>query len=309
MPDSFFYETNRTAFSICATCQRSCGLSASPRATTCAVGAGRAFKPSALRRRAEPHRRAVRKRGKPLLSVFRSYPPYIENRAVGLSLPVRHFVMKLPDYGRGRICRAANRLHAGTLPHPARQHRRRCGFQPFPLRTPSLALLYEATHRYREFFVLSLSVARLLFSARRAEIRSTLHNAGFVFYETNRTAFLICATCRHSCGLSASPRATTCAACAGLGISRRLLQAPAVQQHRRHADFWLYAFIGFKDPRSCLRVPSLGISYRDSTPAPSDEADAENRIPNAGIRRIGLLSHSLSFLLEILLSDSPVKRR
>ena len=189
MPDSFFYETNRTAFSICATCQRSCGLSASPRATTCAVGAGRAFKPSALRRRAEPHRRAVRKRGKPLLSVFRSYPPYIENRAVGLSLPVRHFVMKLPDYGRGRICRAANRLHAGTLPHPARQH-------------------------------------------------------------------------------------------------------------RRHADFWLYAFIGFKDPRSCLRVPSLGILYRDSTPAPSDEADAENRIPNAGIRRIGFLSHSLSFLFR-----------
>ena len=50
---------------FCATCRRACGLPASPRAATCALR-GSGIKPSALRRRAETHRRAVRKRGEPL---------------------------------------------------------------------------------------------------------------------------------------------------------------------------------------------------------------------------------------------------
>ena len=62
------------------------------------------FKSSALRRRAEPHRRAVRKWVNPYCPFLEAihHTENIENSAVGLSLPVRHFVMKLPDYGRGR---------------------------------------------------------------------------------------------------------------------------------------------------------------------------------------------------------------
>ena len=63
------------------------------------------FKPSALRRRADPHRKAVRKRGEPLLLVFRSHP----------------------TTDGDVLCRAANRLHAGALPRPARQQSRLAG--------------------------------------------------------------------------------------------------------------------------------------------------------------------------------------
>ena len=73
----------------------------------------------------------------------------------------------------------------------------------------------------------------------------------------------------------------------------------------RLAGFWLYAFIGFKDPRSCLRVPSLGISYRDSATAPSADADAENRISNAGIRRIGFPFTFTFFHLRDIFCRTP----
>ncbi len=175
-----FYETNRTAFLICATCRRSCGLTASPRATTCAACAGRAFKPSVLRRRAEPHRRAVRKRGEPLLPILRSHlrAESIENRAVGLSPPVRHLVMKLPDYGRGRTLSCGEPPQRGSAASPRTATSPPRGLLALPLRTPSLAPLYAT-----------------------APFRSHLHSDSVAS---------LCATCRRSCGLTASPRATTC---------------------------------------------------------------------------------------------------
>ena len=115
------------------------------------------------------------------------------------------------------------------------------------MRTPSLALLYEATHRYRRDFCTLSFCCEASILARRAEIRSTLRNAGFVFYETTRTAFLICATCRRFCGLAVSPRAVTCVACAGLGISRRLLPLAFSPPLSR----WLHTHFCATCQRSC----------------------------------------------------------
>ena len=132
----------------------------------------------------------------------------IENRAVGLSPPVRHLVMKLPDYGRGRTLSCGEPPPRGSSASPRTATSPPRGLLALPLRTPSLAHLYEATHRYRRDFCTPLC-CRASILARRAEIRSTLRNAGFVFLRNKSHGFLICATCRRSCGLAASPRAAT----------------------------------------------------------------------------------------------------
>ena len=201
----------------CATCRRSCGLSASPRATTCAACAG--------------------------LGISRRLLQATCRTAAALCFALSHIV----------------------------------GHLPYLRDVPKFAPLCTMPDSF--------------------------------FYETNRKAFLICATCRRFCGLSASPRATTCAACAGLGIFAGSCKPPPCSNIAASRTFGFMRSSVSKTPEAAFGYPLSGFCIairrppRRTKPTPktgfqmqeSDESDSFH-------------IHFHSYL-EILLSDSPVKRR